>query len=54
MLLQRKPIKGTASDVLGIVSETVFKNTVSDRRTVTSERFMIMGKGPFKFYILDH
>ena len=30
-------IRGTASDVLGIVSDTVFRNTVRDNNTVTSE-----------------
>ena len=30
-------IRGTASEVLGIDSETVFKNTVRDSNTVTSE-----------------
>jgi hypothetical protein len=29
------PIRGTASDVVGIDSATKFKNTVSDRRIVT-------------------
>lgn len=29
-------IKGTASDVLGMDSETVFRNTVNDRSIVTS------------------
>jgi len=29
-------INGTASEVLGMDSETVFKNTVKDRRIVTS------------------
>ena len=30
-------IRGTASDVLGIVSDTVLRNTVSESNTVTSE-----------------
>ena len=30
-------ISGTASEVAGMDSETVFKNTVSERRIVTSE-----------------
>ena len=30
-------IKGTASEVFGIDSETVLRKTVSDRRIVTSE-----------------
>ena len=30
-------IKGTASEVFGIVSDTVFRNTVRDNNTVTSE-----------------
>ena len=33
-------IKGTASEVFGIDSETVFRKTVSDRRIVTSEIFV--------------
>ena len=32
------PIRGTASDVVGIIAETRFMKTVSDRRTVTSAR----------------
>ena len=34
------PIRGTASDVVGIIAETRFMKTVSDRRTVTSARGM--------------
>ena len=30
------PIRGTASDVVGIIAETRFMKTVRDRRTVTS------------------
>ena len=30
------PIRGTASDVVGIISDTRFMKTVKDRRTVTS------------------
>ena len=30
-------IKGTASEVLGMDSDTVFRNTVNDRSIVTSE-----------------
>ena len=30
------PINGTASDVVGIISDTIFMKTVRDRRTVTS------------------
>ena len=30
------PIRGTASDVVGIISDTRFMNTVRERRTVTS------------------
>ena len=30
-------IRGTASDVAGIISETLLRNTVSERRIVTSE-----------------
>ena len=33
-------IKGTASEVFGIDSETVFRNTVSESRIVTSEKFV--------------
>lgn len=32
------PIKGTASDVVGIIAVTMFINTVRERRTVTSAR----------------
>ena len=31
------PIRGTASLVFGMISETMFMNTVRDRRIVTSE-----------------
>lgn len=34
-LIDTIPIKGTASDVVGIDSATRFKNTVNDRRIVT-------------------
>ena len=30
------PIRGTASEVVGMISDTRFMKTVSDRRTVTS------------------
>ena len=30
-------MRGTASEVLGMVWDTVFRKTVRDRRTVTSE-----------------
>ena len=30
------PINGTASDVVGIISDTIFMKTVRDRSTVTS------------------
>ena len=33
-------IKGTASEVFGIDSETVFRKTVSESRIVTSEKFV--------------
>lgn len=32
------PNNGTASDVAGIVSATIFKNTVNDSKIVTPER----------------
>ncbi len=32
------PMSGTASDVVGMIADTRFMKTVSDRRTVTSER----------------
>ncbi len=32
------PIRGTASDVVGIIDETRFMKTVRDRRTVTSAK----------------
>lgn len=35
LLLLYPPRSGTASDVAGIVSATIFKNTVNDRRIVT-------------------
>jgi hypothetical protein len=37
-LFDSLPIRGTASDVVGIIAETRFMKTVSDRRTVTSAR----------------
>ena len=39
------PIRGTASDVVGIISETMFMKTVSDRRTVTSVKGKIRSYG---------
>ena len=33
-------IKGTASEVFGIDSETVFRKTVSESRIVRSEKFV--------------
>ena len=38
-------IRGTASDVLGILSETWFRNMVRLRRTVTSENGHTVGLG---------
>lgn len=35
MQLKYVPNNGTASDVAGIVSATIFRNTVSDNRIVT-------------------
>ena len=32
------PIRGTASEVVGMISDTKFMKTVSDRRTVTSAK----------------
>lgn len=39
------PNKGTASDVAGIVSATMFRNTVRERRIVTPGRRNIKLKG---------
>ena len=39
------PIRGTASDVVGIIAETRFMKTVSDRRTVTSVKGKIKSYG---------
>ena len=48
LLLYCLLIRGTASDVLGMVSDTVFRNTVRDNNTVTSEIRQIWD------YFLDH
>lgn len=36
--LLHSPKSGTASDVAGIVSATIFRNTVNDKRIVTPAR----------------
>lgn len=41
----RLPNKGTASDVAGIVSATMFRNTVRERRIVTPGRRKMKLKG---------
>lgn len=55
------PIRGTASDVVGIDSATKFKNTVNDSRIVTPAKFapifrtrdsFFWGKINIFFYIL--
>lgn len=38
MQLKYVPSRGTASEVAGIVSATMFRNTVNDRRIVTPEQ----------------
>ena len=38
------PIRGTASEVVGMISDTKFMKTVSDRRTVTSVKAPINTK----------
>ena len=38
------PIRGTASEVVGMISDTKFMKTVSDRRTVTSAKAPINTK----------
>lgn len=39
MQLKYVPRSGTASDVAGIVSATIFRNTVKDSRIVTPEMY---------------
>lgn len=36
------PNNGTASDVAGIVSATIFKNTVNDSKIVTPVTFVVI------------
>ena len=44
-------IKGTASDVLGMESDTWLRNTVSERRTVTSEIIKMKRHFPIKLFV---
>jgi len=40
-LFSHLPSNGTASDVAGIVSATIFRNTVNDNKIVTPARIMM-------------
>lgn len=47
------PIRGTASEVVGIMAETRFMKTVSERRTVTSEiKEELLGDNNLLFFLI--
>lgn len=53
MQLKYVPSSGTASDVAGIVSATMFRNTVSDSRMVTPVKYAYLKYVDRQFKILE-